>query len=169
MDIKNFLQLKNHSRVLYVIAGIIVALIIFQAGQFVGFKKASYSNKWGESYRETFGERGRGMMGIGGNYSTSHGAAGKIVMLELPKIIILGQDNVEKVVVIKDNTLIRSFRDEIKPTDLKVDEYIVAIGTPNETGEVEAKLVRVIPENMINQNTATSSSSESVTPTATNK
>ena len=42
----------------YVIAGVLVLLFVFQAGMFVGFKKASFSFRVGENYfREMNGRR----------------------------------------------------------------------------------------------------------------
>ena len=150
---------KKFSKILLLIGVIIVALVIFQAGVLVGFHKASFSSRWGENYRETFGGRHGGMMGgmmFGDNdYSNSHGAVGKIIKLELPKIIIIGPDNVEKIIVIKNDTMLRLFRDVATSTQLKVDDYIVAIGSPNSAGEIEAKLVRLMPTATINTATTT--------------
>lgn len=151
MELKNLLQSKKSTYLFYVIGGLIVALVIFQAGVFVGFKKASFSNRWGESYRETFGGRHR-RMGISDfydDYSNSHGAVGKIIKLELPKLIIIGKDNVEKIILTKDDTTIRLFRNEVKTTDLKLNDYIVVIGSPNNIGEIEAKLIRLMPVEMM--------------------
>ena len=150
--IKETLKSTKFAKVFYLVGIVLVVLIIFQAGVFVGFKKASFSNRWGENYKQTFGGQHRGMMGemmgFGSDYVNSHGATGKIIKLELPKIIMLGSDNVEKSIVTNSDTLVRSFRDEIKTTDLKVDDYLVVIGSPNSAGEIEAKLIRVLPVNI---------------------
>jgi hypothetical protein len=54
----------------------------------------------------------------------------------------------EKIIVLQDSTDIRRFRDVIKSSDLKVDDNIVVIGEPNAKGQIEAKLVRVMPVQM---------------------
>ncbi len=59
--------------------------------------------------------------------------------------IIKGSDNAEKIVSVKDDTAINRFREKIKVGDLKIDDQIVVIGEPNDLGQIEAKLIRVIP------------------------
>ncbi len=156
IKIKDFVQSKKFVKILCGIGVIVVALIIFQAGIFVGYHKAAFSYKWGENYyHDFFGgpreERGlfkgpMGMMGIPReDFSSAHGVSGKIIKVDLPTIVIDGQDNVEKVVLIKDDTVIRSLRENIKPTDLKADDFVVVIGSPDDKGQIEAKLIRIIP------------------------
>ena len=79
------------------------------------------------------------------NFSDAHGAVGKIIKIDLPTLIITGKDNIEKVILIKDDPKIRRFNEDIKPSDLKVDDFIVVIGTPNNQSQVEAKLIRIMP------------------------
>ena len=151
-EIKNTLRSKGFSKILLIVGGLIVVLIIFQAGVVVGFHKAAFSNRWGDSYGEIFvGRRGgmMGTMGYGVGYYTSHGATGKIVKIELPNIIILGPDNIEKVVVTSDTTQIVSFQSKIKSTDLKVGDFVVAIGYPNTNSQIQANLIRVMPVDMM--------------------
>jgi hypothetical protein len=152
MEQKNFFQSKIFTKILYVVGILIIALIIFQAGMFVGFRKAEFSGKFGNNYRETFGGP-RGGFGIGmmqgffgdENFPSAHGAVGKIIKINLPTLVVIGPDNVEKVVLIKDDTQIVEFRQQIKPADLKLDDYIVVIGTPNNSSQIEAKLIRIMP------------------------
>ncbi len=129
------------------IGGIIIALLIFQAGMFVGYRKASFSYRWGDNYHRTFGEQQKFpfRMGPRGDFSESHGVVGKVVSIKLPTFVVEGSDNVEKVVVIKEDTIIRRFRDTLKPEDLKTGDLIVVIGSPNNQSEVEAKLIRMLP------------------------
>jgi hypothetical protein len=162
MNIKNFFEEKtrvSRKKILCAIGTVIVALVIFQAGIFVGYHKAAYSYGWGERYYKTFGERGeRGMRGgrehsfgimdagrMGMSLSNSHGTIGKIISVALPTIIIEDQDRIEKTVVLTNDTLLRSFRDEIRATDLKVGDSVVIIGAPNEQAQIEARLIRIMP------------------------
>ena len=156
--IKKIFETKKFEKVVLVVGILILVLVIFQAGVFVGFHKASFSNRWGENYRETFGGRRGGMMGMmwrDNDYSTAHGAVGKIIKLELPKIMVIGPDNIEKIVVIGSDTTILSFRNNINTTDLKIGDYIVTIGSPNSLGEIEAKLIRLMPSDMMKISTTT--------------
>lgn len=148
---KNYLESKRFKIALHVIGGLIVAAIIFQAGMFVGYRKASFSYGFGEKYFErNFGRpRGyfMGMMSRSGDYLGAHGASGDIIKVALPEITIEGRDNVEREVLIKSDTVIKNLRDTIKPEDLKTGDSLVIIGTPNaSTSQIEAKLIRVLPE-----------------------
>jgi hypothetical protein len=148
MNLKDFFQSKNFRNVLYTIGVLVFVLAVFKAGMFVGYKRASFFDGAERGYRAVFDERrGDQLFGMMQNdFSNTHGTIGKIVKINLPTIVIADQDNVEKVVLIKDDTLIRQFRDEIKAAGLKVDDFVVVMGTPNDKSQIEAKFVRVMPE-----------------------
>ncbi len=149
IDIKTLLQSKKATRVLYIIGGIIIALIIFQAGMFVGLKKASFAFGLGDNYYRTFGghRNGMGMFNDfrGRDLPNAHGTIGKIIRVSLPTLIIEGKDNIEKVIVIKNDTDIRSFRNIASTTDLMINTNVMVLGTPTETGEISARLIRIMP------------------------
>ncbi|MFA6897827.1 MAG: hypothetical protein WC250_00240, partial [Candidatus Paceibacterota bacterium] len=95
-----------------------------------------------------FGERGGrsfGMPMMRGGFFEAHGATGKIVSIKLPTLVVASPDSVEKVVLVGDNTEIRRFRDVIKAIDLKVDDVVVVVGSPNDSSQIEARLIRVLP------------------------
>lgn len=132
----------------------IIAMLIFQAGEFVGFKRAEFSFRMGNNYYNNFdGSRSGGMMGrgfgpgmFGGDLTDSHGAAGKIIKIDLPNIVVASPDNIEKTITLNNDTLVRRFRDSIKASDLKVSDFIVVIGAPNDNGQIQAKFIRVMPD-----------------------
>ncbi|MDD5431030.1 MAG: hypothetical protein PHP03_02285 [Candidatus Pacebacteria bacterium] len=152
IDFKKISQSKFFRGVLLGIGIFIVGLLIFQAGMFVGYHKAGFSYKWGEDYYKTF--NGRKLLGnmppfmekmpLGG-FSNAHGVIGKIIKINLPAIVVEGEDKVEKIVLIKDDTIINQFRETIKPVELKIDNYVTIIGSPNQDSQIEAKLIRVMP------------------------
>lgn len=155
MSFKDFVESKTFQKILWGIGAFIVALIIFQAGVFVGFSKASFSYRLGDNFHSAFGEGPRGAMmfppgspeGFSpGGFSEAHGVAGKIIKISLPTVFVEGNDAVEKTILINDDTLIKEFRQTISPADLKVDDNVVVIGTPNTQGQIEAKLIRVVME-----------------------
>ena len=158
MEFKNWFQSKTATNVLIVVGIIIVVLVIFEAGIFVGFHKASFSYRLGENYYQTFGGP-RGDFGeIAGNgFPNTNGVNGKIIKINLPSIVIEDQTSIERVVVITDDTSIRKFREEIKPEDLKVGDYVVIIGSPNDSAQTEAHLIRLIPPPPNQSNLATTS------------
>ena len=127
---------------LYILAGLFVALLIFQAGMFAGYRMAAFSYGTGRAYYDVFE---RSEHGYRGGFSEAHGAAGQIVSLTLPTFIVKSRDNTEKVVLIESDTEIRRFRDVATSTDLKTNDFVVVIGEPNTKAQVAAKLIRILP------------------------
>ncbi|MBU6431076.1 MAG: hypothetical protein KGJ58_02545 [Patescibacteria group bacterium] len=157
MNAKIFFQSKNFKRIICGIAIAIAILAVFQAGMFVGYRKASFSYRWGDNYHRAFGERGEHMTSFfrDGDFTNSSGAIGKIVKIDLPTLMIESKDGIEKAVSITDDTIIKKFRETVKPEDLKAGDFVIAIGSPNDKAGIEAKIVRIIPnsENFIGTGT----------------
>ena len=146
--LKKFFESKNSTKVLSLIGVVIVALLIFSAGISVGFHKASFGRAWGENYERNFGMKPDHSIFDKDNFPNAHGAIGKIIKIEPPTIIVQDKDNTEKVILIGDNTEIQKIRENIKINDLKTDDFVVVIGVPDEKGQIEAKLIRVMPFGM---------------------
>ncbi len=147
-QIKEVLKKSKIKWVMCAIGGFVVVLLIFQAGMFLGFKKASFSFRIGEQYfRQMNGRPNDQFMGMNrGDFENSHGAIGKIISIKLPSLIVSDKDGGEKTIIISTSTDIKKFKDSIKSEDLKVNDFITVIGSPNNRSEVEAKLVRVMPD-----------------------
>ncbi len=150
--LKDFGCSKNVRWVIAIIAVVIVLLVVFQAGRFVGFRQAIFSGHLGDNYYRAFEGPKRGPMGKmiprgfwSDDLPNGHGAIGKIIKITLPTIVVLGPDDVEKIVKVGDETLVRSFRDTIKVGDLKVGDMIVTIGTADDSSQIVAKLIRLLP------------------------
>jgi hypothetical protein len=79
------------------------------------------------------------------NMPLGHGAVGKIVSISLPLVVVAGPDNLEKTVVITDGTEIREFRETVSSDQLQIGDFIIVLGSPNDEGQVEAKLIRLAP------------------------
>ncbi len=115
---------------------------------FVGYRKAAFGHGMGNSFERNFVEgRGPGVMlfssppiGIPGG----HGAAGEIISISLPNIVVSTPDKLEITIVVNETTEIREFRETLKKEDLKVGERIVVLGVPNDEGQIEAKLIRLM-------------------------
>lgn len=160
MNNNNFFQSKNFKKILYGVGIAIAVLLIFQAGMFVGYKKASFSYRWGDNYYRAFGgHRGGERMIVGRmmdsfrgkDFTNSSGAIGRIASINLPTLTIENADGIEKIILIEDDTAIRRFRETVKADELKIGDFVVAIGAPNDNAQVEAKIVRIMPnpENFI--------------------
>ena len=143
-----FLRSKSFRRIVYGIGAVLVVLIIFQAGEYVGYRKAGFSYHLGDTYYRAF--EGPGMMRgtppfFEHEFPAAHGAAGKVLSVNLPTFVLDGSDGVEKVVVISDDTVVRHFRDDTASTSITAGDFVIVLGDPNEASQIEAKLIRVIP------------------------
>lgn len=151
-DIKKIFESKVSNRVLYGIGIIIIVMLIFSAGIAVGVHKASFGRAWGEHYNENFGIGHRnggignvGQAGMMDYFPNANGAVGKIIKVVLPNIIVQDEDNIEKTILIASDTKIQKGKDSIASTDLKINDFIIVIGTPNNQGAIEAKFIRLVP------------------------
>ena len=150
--IKKFFQNRDVLKwVIIGLAGFVVLLLVFEAGVKVGTLKARHSYRWAESYHKNFaGPRG-GFIDDWrrfptGDFISGHGAFGEIIKMKDNGFVIKGRENVEKVIVTDEETTITKGRETIKG-GMKVGDRVVVIGSPNEEGQIEAKLIRVFDEN----------------------
>jgi len=127
----DFFQSKIFQNLILALAIIILVLAAFQAGIMVGFKKANFSNRWADNYNQ--------------NFAAAHGVFGQLIKVDGSNLVIKGQDNLEKIVVTGTSTSIVEFRNAIKLGDLKINDNVVVIGEPNDLGQIDAKLIRVMP------------------------
>ena len=142
----------------WVIIGIgifVIVIFIFGFGMFVGGIKARFSYRWAESYHENFAGPKGGFFGnwqrmppLPGDFMESHGTFGEIIKINNSDFVIKGQAEMEKIVLIKDDTVIEKGRTKITKNDLKIGDQVVVIGSPNEQGQIEAKLIRLFDGNM---------------------
>lgn len=132
------------------LAGFVVLLLVFGAGVKVGTLKARYSYKWAETYHKNFGGPRGGFLDDwrrfpAGDFISGHGAFGEIIEIKDNGFVIKGRENAEKVVIINQEVTIIKGRETMKD-GLKVGDRVVIIGTPNNEGQIEAKLIRVFSE-----------------------
>lgn len=147
IDFNRFFQSKTFRIILLSLAGFIAVLFVFKIGMIVGFKKAEFSRNWTETYHRNFGGPMGGLFHDfdDDNLIDAHGIAGQVIKVEDSAIIIKGRDNVEKIVKATDDTVIQRFRNTVRITDVKIDEFIIVIGEPNNDGQIEAKFIRIMP------------------------
>ena len=149
MDINKFLDSKIFKIVILCIAVFMVLAFVFNLGVFVGEKKAEFSFKWAEKYHKNFGGPEAGffgnMMEMGRQFTEANGVFGEIININNQTITIKGIDNIEKSILVGDKTTLRFQRDDKKFSDLKIGDSIVVVGQPNDNGQIEANLIRVMP------------------------
>jgi hypothetical protein len=136
------------------ILSVLVIILIFGIGFFVGEKKAKFSYRWAEHYHQMFAGPRSGFLGhlrdfLRDEFIEAHGNVGEIIKIEGNNLIIKGRNNIEKVIVVSDKTVIKSGLRDIKISDLKIGDMIVIIGSPNAKGQIEAKLIRVFPPKIL--------------------
>jgi hypothetical protein len=150
-QISDVLNKKIHRDVLKWIvigfAAFAIVGLIFGLGMFVGGAKARFSYRWAESYHKNFAGPSAGFLGdwrsfSGGNFIEGHGAFGEIIELRDTGFVIKGRGDVEKIVVTTKDTVVMKGRETVK-NELKVGDSVVIIGSPNEEGQIEAKLIRI--------------------------
>ena len=129
------------------LAGFGAVVLIFGMGIFVGGAKAKFSYRWAESYHKNFAGPRSGFFGDWksfprGDLIEGHGAFGEIIELNDTGFVIRGRGDVEKVIVITEDVVIKKGRKTIKD-GLQVGDQVIIIGSPNDDGQIEAKLIRV--------------------------
>lgn len=150
-DIRQFLDSKITHRIITVLGIFMIALFIFSLGVTVGFHKANFGRAWGEHYSQNFGPaRGGARIGIDKVKMidwapNAHGTIGKILKVEAGQFIVEDKDGTEKIVLLTEQTKIQKNTTTIMSTELRADDFVVVIGSPNSAGQIEAKLIRVIP------------------------
>ncbi|MFA5076108.1 MAG: hypothetical protein WC480_01685 [Patescibacteria group bacterium] len=146
MDIDKIFQSKVFKGLIIGLGVLIILLLVFKAGMVVGIKKADFSCRWSDNYHRNFGGPQGGFLGgfDDRNFMDAHGVFGQIIKIDGQTLIIKGPDNVEKIVLLDGASIMRG-KDNIQPTELKIDDPIVVIGSPNNDGQIEAKLIRIMP------------------------
>lgn len=143
LKITQYISLK---KIIAGLVGILVAVVVFQAGVFVGFHKASFDRSWNNHYLENFGPRHKSPLGaMPEQFTGGHGTIGKIVSVSLSTIVVADRSNVEKIITVSNETKIRRFQDEVGFENLIPGTLVVVLGSPNNQGQIDAKLIRIFP------------------------
>jgi hypothetical protein len=152
MDLNKFFQSKIFRRVLIAVALLVIIFVSFGTGVFVGYRKASFSYAWSENYDRNFGGPHHGIFGIAplptpkpsNDFPNAHGTFGTILNIATSDITINSPDGVERTVRLSSSTIIKERSENIGPADLEAGEPIVVIGSPNNQGQIDARLIRVM-------------------------
>jgi len=146
---KEIFKPAHYNKLLIVLATIVVLVFVFTFGVFVGHEKGRFSRDWGEHYYGNImgpgGRVGFGMMDFDRPAFNAHSGLGQIIKIDDNNLIIKDQSNIEKTILVTDKTAIIRDRQNIGIADLKVDDQIIVIGRPNDQGQIEPTLIRVLP------------------------
>lgn len=143
MDLKTFYKSKKVKYALTALVFLAVLLFVFQAGVVVGISRANFSGQLGDTYSRMFNNgRPAGMMP---SQPLGYGTTGKVLSITNGEVTVATNDNIEKIVVITSDTIIRKSHDDATTTDIKTGDSIVVVGSPDARGEILARLIRIVP------------------------
>jgi len=169
METKEIVKSKKFKVALGIVGLLLIVLVSFAGGVAAGLHKAKFSYQWGQNYERNFMGVGRGNIGMmdaddrggmmngrltgammdlprsaeGRDFRNAHGLAGTIISISDNNLIVKDRDNKENTVAVTDKTIIKDHMADVKLIELKANDQIVIIGTPNEQGVINADLIRV--------------------------
>lgn len=122
--------------------------LVFKTGEMVGARKADFSYRWSDNYHKNFGGPKQGFMqGFRDrDFIEANGVVGQIIKIASSTVAIKGRGDIEKIILINQDTVIKNLQETVFSESLKVDDMVVIIGEPNNQGQIEAKLIRVMPK-----------------------
>ena len=148
MQTNDLFESKLFRVIILIISGLIVLGFVFSLGIFVGTKQAEFSFKWADQYHRNFAGPQNGFFGdmmMNNQFTEGNGVFGQIIKINGQTLTIKGADNVEKNILINKQTSIVYQRKNISLSELKTDENVIVIGDPNNNGQIQAELIRVMP------------------------
>jgi len=147
MNIENLFESKSFKTAVLIIGCLIILIFVFCLGVFVGTEKAEFSFGWAKAYHQNFGGPQEGFLGgmMGKNFTDANGVFGQIIKIDGNILTIQGKDNVEKNILVDDGAKIVCQRQNIKLSELKINDEVIVIGDPIENGQIQAELIRIMP------------------------
>jgi hypothetical protein len=144
MNIQKITESAWFMKTLIAVGLFLAALIIFQAGVYVGVRKASLSFRMGDNYYRALGPGEFPGGALGEELSEADGASGKILSVTLPTFVVEDR-NGEKVILLNDQTGIRFMRDSTSSSAIMPGDGAIVIGEPDDKGEIQATFIRLLP------------------------
>lgn len=138
------------SRLIISLAMATLVLGAFWLGMFIGeirdgtppvFGRASIDHPW------PFGD----WPGREGHHGR-HGTFGVVDRIEAETLVITDHDNNKRQIIITGETIFKRHREQIMRAEVRVGDRIGVIGQPGADGEIEAKVIWIIPEGQFNHN-----------------
>jgi hypothetical protein len=129
--------------VLIGLSGLIVLILVFNLGLLVGYRKAIFSERWGENYQRNFiGPRPLPAGFHIGDFLNADSTAGLVLSVTGSTIVIKDNQNTERTIIVSTSTTIREGDETVTLADLKPNDHIAVIGQPDNTGELQANFIR---------------------------
>ena len=134
-----------------VIGALVVAFIVvvvFGGGVMVGFEKAHFSDKLDSNYYPNVLGLPVPLPGKRVVMLNAHGVAGPVIRVTADSLVVGDRDGAEKTVLVSGSTPIREDSNSVSISDIKVNDQVVVIGSPNDQGEVQAQFIRVMDDTL---------------------
>ncbi len=119
---------------LITLAGMLVLTLVFGAGFAAG--------RWSVSPLLLVGSLSQAPRMVA--FKTGHGAFGAIQTIEGQRITVQSRDGKLQTILVDNDTRFDKDFKQISFTDLKVNDQIVVIGSPNADGEINARLIGLV-------------------------
>ena len=144
MEIDKITESKAFKYFMVIVPVLIILILVFGLGVYVGYRKAKFSYSWGENYEKNFPKK-RGFFGfMPGDIMNAHGTVGSVSEINGNIIVLKDNDGTQKSILTSSSTTVISRPGtDLKLQDIKVNDAITVIGMPNNQGQIEAKLIRI--------------------------
>lgn len=152
----NLLHSTTTRRVLLVLGALVILCGTFSLGIRVGERRAGYVSGWERGYRRMMPFNrgfGRGEEGVAPMmrplFPNGHGVFGNVLSVSNGSLVIQGKDGIEQTVLVTSSTKIRVGTETVSLKDIPKDLSKLqasAFGTPNASGQVEARLIRLFTQ-----------------------
>jgi hypothetical protein len=150
------LQSTTTQRVLIALGALVVLCGTFALGVHIGERRAGYASGWERGYRHMM-PIGRGFDRRESNvqpmmpplFPNGHGVFGNVLSVSNDSLVIQGKDGIEQTVLVTTSTTIRVGTETVGIKDIPKDLTKLqasAFGTPNASGQVEARLIRLFTQ-----------------------
>ena len=147
MTTKEFFQSSGYNKLIIALGSLLAFLVIFAAGMAVGYREAAFSYHWQSNYGPGFSDPSSPFAPFihDGDDVSPHGAFGTIVSFKSPYLMVKGDNQAESIIAIGSSTVIRHIRAFGTTTDLLPGQQVIIIGTPDNSGRIQASFIRVVP------------------------
>ena len=146
-SLNHFVRSRLFAGIILGVGIMFILVCVFEAGVALGYHEATFSSHWGANYERNFGDSGMpGSMGLpDGHDPQPHGATGEIINISGSTMVVQSSDRQEQKVITASSTSIRNQENTISMSTLTVGTYVVVVGNPDDQGNIDASLIRVIP------------------------
>lgn len=156
MTLSDFLKSRLFLGIVFGLAGAAVLLGTFHAGVRAGYHRAQFSSAWGEQYHRNFGGprggflpelrmRPMGGPGRGAELPNPNGTFGNVIAVGEDTLTVVSEQGAEQVVRFDASTVIKKLDAAVRGSDIAAGDRVVVIGAPTESGQIQAKLIRIMP------------------------